>query len=154
MPRGPNNVNFPNGLFVEETNVWDQMGDVDLKDPEDLRLLFTRLYQNVNLISVALNLKHSGIYDNLQEFVTGMNYFPDPNVTTPAPPDMRAVYRTTLVGGPLTNGGNTVIPHHIDPNADFKLVRAYGAATDPVGKNYTPIPNTNLNVLIDATNVT
>jgi hypothetical protein len=148
----PNNVNFPNGIFVEETNVWDQIGNLDVRNPEDLRLLFTRLYQNVNLISVALNLKDSGIFDNSQEFITGMNYFP---LGIEDLPEMRPVYRTTvIVPGGLANTGSTSVAHQINPNAAFKLVRCYGGATDPVNLLYTPIPNQDIKVAINATNIT
>lgn len=151
-----NNVNQPNGIFVEETSVWDQIGSLDTQNPEDLRLLITRLYQNINLISVALNLKDTGIFDNSQEFITGMNYFPDPAKTAVTSPqsEMRPVYRTTLIAGPLLNAGATVVAHNINPNSSFILTQCYGAATDPIGLNYTPIPNQDILVRIDATNVT
>jgi len=150
-----NNVNLPNGVFVEETSVWDQIGNLDTKNPEDLRLLITRLYQNINLISIALNLKDTGIFDNSQEFITGMNYFPDPTKTAVTSPqsEMRPVYRTTLIMGALTNAGTTTTAHNINPNSSFRLVRCYGAATDPVGLQYTPIPNSDINVYMDATNI-
>ena len=151
-----NDTNQPNGVFVEETNVWDQIAGLDPEKPEDLKLLITRLYQNINLISIALNLKDTGIYDNAQEFVTGMNYFPDPNLNsgTPSVANLRPVYRTTVIMGALQGiGVPTAANHNIDPNSSFILTQAYGAATDPIGLNYTPIPNNDIHVDITSTQV-
>lgn len=64
------------GLFVPTTNVWDIQNLEEGKDiTPALKELLVRLYQNINAISLALNLKDSGYYVQ-QEFLTGQVFFP------------------------------------------------------------------------------
>lgn len=74
--------NFQNnvGLFVPTTNIWDvtSIKDIDVTKPEFKELLI-RLYQNINNITLALNMKDSALYFQ-QEFVTGQAFFLNPNV--------------------------------------------------------------------------
>lgn len=138
IPNFQNNV----GLYISTTDVWEisRLQDIDVNS-EEFKLLLVRLYQNVNNIAIALNLKESGIYP-LTQFVTGQQYFStDPN----NPNDTRSVFRLTLNIGSL-GAGVTTVAHGlpIAPNfptpTTWTFVHIYGAATDSVNGNYYPLP--------------
>src|SRR5690606_37364445 len=92
------------GLFVPTTNVWDPSPIFQLPESEELKLLLVRLYQNLNTVSLALNLKESGYYDT-QEFVTGKVLFPNPdlNSSSQTTPIWRPICRITVDFGALPN---------------------------------------------------
>ena len=156
---------FPNqlgpGLFVPTTNVWDvsEISDIDVQSTEFKELL-VRLYQNLNTISLALNLKDTGYYSET-EFVNGQAYFPDPALssTTAANPVFRQVFRKVVNFGTLPNAGTTSVAHGISFDTTFTITRLYGAATDPVALDYIPLPYAsptdadNIELNADATNI-
>jgi len=151
------------GSFVPETNVWDfqQINDLDI-DP-NFKELLVRLYQNINLISIVLNTKDTGIYTNLEEFVNGQQYFPNPALdsTTPQSPTMRQVFRTVINFGALPNATSKSVAHNIIIGTTFSLTRFYASATNTALTSFIPIPyssvssiNNNIELSMDATDVT
>lgn len=150
------------GSFVPTTNVWDvsQLYSTEVTSPEFKELL-VRLYQNVNNIAIALNVKDSAVYDT-QEFVNGQVYFPNPALSSASSttPTQRQVYRKLINFGTLPNTGTTAVAHGLTVNAAFSFTRIYGCATDPVNFIYLPLPYAsptlvnNIELKADATNVT
>lgn len=160
-----NTFNNPSsfGSFVPTTNVWDvgEILAIPNLDPK-LQEVLVRLYQNLNLMSLVLNIKDSGFYD-LSEFVNGQLWFP--NQTTPATTFdtadslYRQAFRTVINTGQLPNTGVTTTPHNITVSASTTFTRIYGAASDTSGFNYIPLPYAsptlvnNIQLDVDATNV-
>lgn len=144
------------GLYVSTTNVWDvqELFTVDVNS-QQFRELLVRLYQNVNNISLALNNKDSAMYFE-QEFVNGQLFF-NPNSTDPN--NQRQVFRKTINFGALPNAGTKSVAHGITFDANSNVTRIYGAATDPAGFTYIPLPYAsptlanNIELYADATNV-
>lgn len=143
------------GAFIATTNVWDvqsiQSSDIDPK----LKELFVRLYQNINNISIILNLKDTGFYTN-DAFLTGQQYFPNPQGQTQ---DYRQVLRATIDFGALPNATTKSVAHNIAITNDFLFTRIYGCSTNP-STSYIPLPlaspvlNENIKLEVDGTNVT
>src|ERR1700674_5791632 len=91
------------GAFVPTTNIWDvgQLQDVDINSPEFKELLI-RLYQNLNLMALVINVKDTGYYVT-NELVNGQLFFPNPNLnsTTTSTPAFRQAFRILVNFGPL-----------------------------------------------------
>lgn len=153
--------NITSGIFVPTTNVWDvsQIYDIDVTSPQFKELL-VRLYQNINNISVALNLKDSGYYVT-DSFVNGQLYFPNPiyNSGTAVNATYRQVFRIVINFGALPNAGIKTVPHGLIVNNQYTFTRIYGTASDTTGFNYIPLPYAsatgadNIELSVDATNV-
>lgn len=150
------------GVFVNQNYVWDiqQLQETDLSP--QVKELLIRLYQNINNISLALNLKDTGIYP-VTETVNGQFYFQNPanNSTTPARANLRTVYRKVInIDSALPNTGTVAIPHNIICTAVTTFTRIYGVANDTTGFNYIPLPYAspvlanNIELKVDANNVT
>lgn len=149
------------GLYVNSTYIFDvqQIQQADVNSAEFKELL-VRLYQNINSMCIALNLKDSGYY-NTQEFVNGQMWFPNPayNSSTPVYPAFRQVYRTVVDFGFLPDTGTATVPHYIPINEAYSFTRIYATASDPVALTYIPIPYASasgiddLQIDVDATNV-
>lgn len=156
-------MSFPQntGSFVPVSNVWDISQVADLNIDPGLKELLVRLYQNINAISINLNLKDTGYYSQL-EFVNGQLWFPDATATpSPSrPATYRQVFRKVINFGALPNAGAKSVAHGIPINVGYTFTRIYGCASDQVGLNYIPIPfssptlNQNIKIVVDATNVT
>jgi hypothetical protein len=149
------------GLFVPTTNVWDvgQVYQANIDNPQLVELL-VRLYQNINNVAIALNLKDSGIY-YLQEFINGQIFFPNPanSSATQVNPSQRQVYRLVINFGALPNTAAKSVAHGIVVSVDTTFTRIYATASDTAGFNYIPIPyvdpaGNNIAISVDATNVT
>jgi hypothetical protein len=129
------------GSFIPTTNIWD-VGEIyqATEDPK-LQELLIRLYQNLNRMSLVVNIKESGFYP-LQEFVTSNQYFPNPNnnSTTAAYASLRPVFRTVINFGALPNAAKKSVAHNIQFNSGFTVTRIYAAASDTTGLTYIPIP--------------
>lgn len=146
--------------FVPTTNVWDvgEIQDIDVTKPEFKELL-VRLYQNLNNMANAVNIKDTGFY-SLQEYATGQQFFSNPAFTskTLTAPAQRSVFRMTYY---ITNlpAGVTTVPHNISVNSQLTFVNIYGVANDTVGFNYYPLPfasaagATNIELRLDGTNI-
>ena len=134
------------GAFVPTTNIWDvgQFMETDVKSVEFKELL-VRLYQNVNNIALALNIKDTGMYDTTQ-FVNGQLFFPNPTtpITSAQSSNFRQVYRSVIDFGALPNTGPKAVAHGITCDARTSFTRIYGVATDPVGLTYIPLPYVDL----------
>lgn len=150
------------GAFAPTTNVWDvnQVYSVDVQSPE-FKELIVRLYQNLNLMSLLLNIKDSGYY-NTQEFVCGQLLFPNPNLSSSSSstPAFRQIIRQVINFGALPNAGAKSVAHNITITAATTFTRIYGAASDTTGLTYIPLPyaalvlNQNIQVDVTATQVT
>ena len=130
------------GIFVPTTNVWDlsDIKDINVNSTEFKELL-VRLYQNVNNIALALNVKDSAYYDT-REFVTGGNFFVNPNATPEQNTVYRPVYRMVIDFGALPNAAGTKsVPHNITCTTSTSFTKIYGVATKPtVPFSYIPLP--------------
>lgn len=150
------------GLFVPTTNVWDvsEIYQTDVTSPEFKELL-VRMYQNLNLMSLALNIKDSGYYDT-SNFVNGQIFFPSTtlNSTTAAVPTFRQVNRLVVNFGALTNTATKNVAHGLAPTTSWTFTRIYGCASDTTAFAYLPLPFAsptdadNIELRVDATNVT
>lgn len=152
-----NNIQNNTGLFVPSTNVWEvQTLQVNEDISPALKDVLVRLYQNINNIEVALNLKDSGYYQKY-EFLNGQQLFSDssnPDITG------RQIYRTVVDFGALPNATSKSIAHNIGFTNGFSTTRIYGSSTDNISMEYIPLPyssptlNENIALSIDQTNVT
>lgn len=153
------NLQNNSGLFVPENNVWDvaRLDDINVTSPEFKELL-VRLYQNINNISIALNLKDSGYYF-LKEFLNSQVFFPNPNVKF-GQQNTRNVFRTVVNFGALPNTTSKTIHHGIDVSNGFSFTRMYGAASNQITMQYISLPYAsstlanNIQLDVDATYVT
>lgn len=154
----PNNVSDW-GMYIPTTTILDVgiLQDIDVNSP-DFKELLVRLYQTVNNIAVATNLKDTGYYLT-QEFNTGQLLFNVANDLT----RLRSIYRTTINFGALPVTGTKSVAHRI-PNignpTTYSAVKVYGASTNQSTSNFIPIPYSsataiadNLELWIDQTNV-
>lgn len=150
------------GLFLPTTQVWD-VSDIYRTDVQskEFKELLVRLYQNLNAMAAAINLKDSALYDT-SEFVNGQTFFPNPALSsaTTTYPAMRQVYRKVVNFGALPNAAAKSVAHELDVNGSYTFTRIYGAASDTVSNVYIPLPYaspTALNMAIElnvtATNV-
>lgn len=145
------------GLYIGTTQVWDvaRLYEIEVTSPEFKELL-VRLYQQINKIATALNLKDTGIYFD-QEIVNGQLFFPTDIADFSSG---RMCYRTLVITGQLPVAGTISIPHNINVTAQTQWTRIYGAATKPtVAYSGIPLPyasptlNQNISLNVDATNV-
>lgn len=147
------------GLYVPTTNVWDvqELYAMDVNS-QQFKELLVRLYQNVNNIALALNNKDSALYFE-QEFVNAQLFF-NPNSTDPN--NQRQVFRKVINFGSLPDNTIKSVAHGITFDSNSNLTRLYGAATDPVGLTFIPLPYASANppptqdtieLYADATNV-
>lgn len=149
------------GAFVPTSQVWDiaQIQDVDVTSPEFKNILI-RLYQNLNLMALVLNVKDTGYY-NTQEYVSGRQLFPNPALSssTPQYPAFRPICRMTVNFGALPNTATKSVPHNIQGiNSQFVFTHIYATASDPVNLIYLPIPyasttGDDIELNVDSTNV-
>jgi hypothetical protein len=150
------------GAFVPTTNIWDvgEIYQVNVNSNEFKELL-VRLYQNINNISILLNIKDTGYYP-LQEFVTSKLLFPNPllDSQTATVPVFRPIYRMTVNFGALPNTGTKSVPHGITCTNVTTFTMSYAEASDTTGHNYiqisyaSPVLANNIELKVDGTNVT
>jgi len=151
------------GAFVPTTESFEieDLDSIDINSPE-FKDFLVRLRQILNNSAMILNIKDTGIYDP-EEFVCGQIWFPDPALTsyTARKPTERQVLRKVINFGALPNAGTKNVAHGITfpaPNT-YSFTRVYGAATDPTGGSYLPLPfaaitdNNNIELSVDNTNV-
>lgn len=150
------------GLFIPTSNIWDvsQLMQIDVNS-DSFKELLVRLYQNLNNIAIAVNLKDSGFYDNTMPFVNGQVWFSNPvlNSTTPTAPSLRQVFRLVVNFGALPAAGTKSVAHGLTITSSYTFTRIYGAASDTTGFKYIPLPfaspvlNENIKLDVDANNV-
>lgn len=148
------------GAYTPTTVVWDtsEIQNVNVNSPEFKELL-VRLYQNLNLMNLVLNIADKGIYDT-QEFVNGQLWFSNPayNSSTAQSPQYRAPLRKVINMGALLNTGTTSQLHGITVTNTLRWTRIYGVATAPgvadPGLNGIPLPYVSITGSIVELNVT
>ena len=120
---------------------------IEIEPDSDLfRRQFNDLYQK---IASSLNSKEGGLYLP-QEKTTGQQYFDSEN-----PQKNKNVYRMVVDFGALPNTTSKSVFHDIQGwNDNYRLTRAYGAATDRNGMNSLSIPNDGICLEINSTTVT
>lgn len=149
------NQQINTGSFVPTTNIWDvgQLYEVQVGSPEFKELL-VRLYQNINIIALALNTKVSGFFID-QEFVNGKIYATSDN----AEPNIEPIQGWTkfIIIGAL-GAGATTTPHGITFTNTYAMISITGAASNTSTFNYYPIGaanggTTDIQVTVNSTNV-
>jgi len=147
------------GLFVPTTNIWDtnEIYSIDVTS-DAFKELLVRLYQNLNYISLALNLKDSGYY-NLNEFMNSQLFFPSSLSSDSTEPQFRQVYRLVINFGALPNAATKSVAHNLTIGSTWSFTRIYGASTKNDRSDFIPLPyasgtlNKNIELDITATNV-
>lgn len=143
------------GLYVPTTRIINTGIDLDKKG---LLFVMTNITRDINYMSLALNAKNSGYYV-LTEFLDGNQWF---NLTTTDQSSSRVYrgeFRCVVNFGALPNATSATVAHGLD-TTNWIVTKIYGAATDPTGSNFIPIPyasptlNQNISIAVDATNVT
>lgn len=140
MPLYPANVGP--GLFLPTTQIIDTQFIYDNEElNEDLKQILIRVVQAFNDHAQAVNLKDTGMY-NLQEFVTGQVYYPNPNLSslTGQTPVFRQVFRIVIDFGALPNNANKTVAHGLTFDANTTFTAIYATSTDSVGFVAIPIP--------------
>lgn len=150
------------GSFIPTTNIWDptEIYSTEVTSPAFKELL-VRMYQNLNLMAISLNLKDTGFYVP-QEFVTGQLFPPSStsSSTTNSSPQYRQSFRKLISFGALPNTNTKTVAHGITIDANTIFTRIYGAASDKTSKYYLPLPYSsptlvnNIELYVDDTNVT
>ena len=138
-----------NGLFIPTSQVWDIQELYDKKGmSEDVRELFIRLYEELNKIALAINMKDSGMYTTT-EFVSGQTFFSNPSYSsaTSETAVQRSVYRKVINFGALpvriapATSANISIAHGIPGiNSGIQFTRIYGCSSNKTNTTYIPIP--------------
>lgn len=152
----------PKGVFVPSTFVWDvdQVKQTEVTSPQ-FKELMVRLYENINDITLALNVKDTGLYDT-QEVANGQLYFSNPvlNSSTSQTPTPRQVIRKVINFGALPDTSTKSVGHGISCTTSTRFTRIYATATKPtVAFSYLPIPYASavaaniIELYVDATNV-
>jgi len=143
------------GAFVPNTFLFDasELKETDVKS-EKFKDLLVRLYENLNVMQMSLNIKDSAYYDQ-NEFVNGQSFYATPSTTPTNATNRRQVFRKVVDFGTLPNTGTTSVAHGIDITGGYNFTRIYGAASDTTNLLYVPIPNSNpaIHMHVDATNV-
>lgn len=149
------------GSFIPTTNVWDvqQIYQIQNISPE-LRELLVRMYQNLNLMAINVNLKDTGYYP-LSEFVNSQLFFPNTslNSQTNTFPSYRQVFRVVVNFGSLPNATIKSVAHNIMVDSATTFTRIYGCGSDTTGLTYIPLPyasasgTDNIELNVDSTNV-
>lgn len=129
--------------------------------PDDIQERSVKLSQYLNLLSISVNSKDSGIYDSI-ETVTGRQFLPVYGTTKSSNATYRPVLRKVIDFGALPNNTTKSVAHGISTNENFSFVNIYATATDPGASTVTeslPIPYAsstaanNIEINVDATNI-
>ena len=125
------------GSFIPQNNIWDvsQIYATEGISPQ-LQELLVRMYQNLNMMAINVNIKTSGYYDTT-DFVDGSLWFPNPlyNSTTTSFPSYRQELRKIIYLNSLPPG-ITAVNHNIVANASLSFTDLRGTANDTIGFNY------------------
>lgn len=144
------------GLFIPTTTIFDvdRLYEVEVGS-EEFKELLVRLYQTVNNIALATNVKTTGYYLN-QEFVTGELYFNASNDFN----NLRPVYSKTIDFGALPAAGTKSVAHGLAVTDTYSWVQIYATATNPntlvgipIGYVSASAIANNLEINVDGTNV-
>lgn len=138
------------GMFVPTSVIYDsqRIFEADVNS-NDFKQLIVRLYQSINILSLAINAREVGTYST-DEFVIGNLYYnPDPAHIS----NLRPIFRKTFNTGALVPGPNPGIPHGLTFTTSWQPVHIYGVACDTVNKVYWPMPNSDITVEVNATDI-
>jgi len=143
------------GIYIATTDVYEinQILDANLS-LEDIKLLMVRLYQNLNAMALALNLKDSAMYVENQ-FVNNQMFF---STDADNPDNLRNVFRLVVDVGAV-GAGATTVAHNLTILSTWQFTRIYGVVNNTTTGNYYPIPwasaagATNIELRVDNTNV-
>lgn len=151
------------GSYIPSTQVWDvsEVYSTEVTSPAFKELL-VRMYQNLNLLSLVVNQKDTGIYNDVDEFVNGQTYFPSATTSssTYSEPVGRNVFRKVVNFGELPNTASKSVAHGITMTDGTTFTRIYGAATNTTAHAYIPLPYasptlaSSIELSVDGTNVT
>lgn len=150
--------------YIPSNFIWDlqELYNVDIN--QDLRELLVRLYENLNVVAIAINDRENGYY-NTFEMLSGKQYFRNPifnSSTTPfLAPDFHSCFRIVINFGPLPNTATKSVAHGLlnQISANWHFVGIKGTASDTTGLTYIPLPYAspvlvnNVELYADATNV-
>jgi len=145
LPQQPNNM----GNFVPTTIIYDsqRIQEMDVNS-KDFKELLKRLYQSINILSLAINAREVGLYP-MEELVIGNLYY---NADTTQISNLRPVFRTTVNTGDLIGADNPK-PHGITFGVTWQPVHIYGVACNTTTKEYWPMPNSDITVKVTATDI-
>lgn len=139
----------------DSANIVNQLPNtINLPDIENASFFQERLEELLKRVVGVINTKEGGAY-LLREAINFDQYFTADDLQT-----LRNVYRSVINFGTLPNTGSTSVAHGLTFDTNSKLVRAYGASTDPTAIQFIPLPFSsptladNVSVEIDSTNVT
>ena len=122
--------------------------DVSVDLPHDLEGLRDAVNDFYQGLANNINSKEGALFIPVEKLTSGQYFIKND------PQNFRAVYRMTVDFGALPNTATKSVAHNIVGwNSQFRLTRAYGSATDPVGLQALPIPNDGIFLKNDATNV-
>ena len=116
----------------------------------DMNLKLTDSYQQ---IASAVNNREISVYTT-QELPNGQQYFNPSNAQL-----FQSVYRKVIDFGALPDTTTKSVAHGLTFDANTIFTHIYGAASDPTGTTYIPIPyssptlNENISLSVDGTNV-
>jgi len=155
----PSESNY--GSFVETTSIWDtSIIEAIPNIEEEFSEFLVQLYQNLNILSIQLNLKDTGLYPN-DEFLTNKLFFPnttETNLDVSQSQSYRSVFRKVIDFGALPNATTKSVAHGI--LSDVMLVSIMGTANNATFASKIPIPysssaalNQNISLEMTATNI-
>ena len=120
------------GLSSDPTLLTNQVYNYELPESyEEYKDVFDVEYRK---LVDSVNSKEGALY-LLQELATFQRYYIAGN-----PIKTINVYRKTFNFGSLPNATSKKLPHGIRMDANTKLTRLYGAATDPASRQFIPLP--------------
>jgi hypothetical protein len=137
--------------FVPTAQIFDveRVNKQELSN-EDLKELLVRIYQSLNTSAAVINSKGSGVFQ-LGEFINNDVYFvASGDDSEGLPNQQRSVYRKVINFGAVVPGASTQ-PHGLTIGTTWTFVKIYGCASKT--NAYYPIPNSQIGLNLDATNV-
>lgn len=141
-------TNFDSQVFDSYVPVYD----VIPANWEESRPVIVEQFKRV---SNAVNLREIGWFLD-EEVLSGKAFIPSANQLADGgtSQQFRQVFRKVIDFGPLPAAGSKSVPHGISVTANFTLVQAYAAATDPVALVSFPIPYAEPVILANAVSLT
>lgn len=125
--------------------------------PENWEQARQFLIEHLRKISNGVNERERGWFLN-EEVLTGQQFIPAGNLTGTSQ-QFRSIFRKVIDFGALPNTTSKNVAHGITVDSSFTLLHLYGAASDPTGLLYLPLPrsstvlNNNIGLSMNSTNV-
>ena len=149
------------GVFIPTTFTLEPLDISGIELTTDkLKDILVRLYQNLNDIAIAVNLKDTGVYDT-EEYISGRSFFPNTSLrsTSGSTAIPRSVYRKVINFGSLPNTTSKSVAHNLTITSSYTFTNIYGVASDVSGNSYIPLPyasttlSNNIELKVDSSNV-